>query len=335
MNTNLINHFYESSISFLKDRAYFSLNALNRKTAVIGLVALVCLAFAYLSFCCGLNPKEIMKQRDSQTSLIPAEFQGELPVVKTQEQFEALFPSLADYISEKGTANKSGAAVCRIFLVRHGQSTANEAKINAGQTVDSPLTVLGEKQASDSAKALLQAADHFSAVYCTPLLRTKQSIQAIARVWADEKKNELLKPIEIKELIEKHCGSLEGAKEKDYNPIKEKEAEDISKLKRFADKFSYKMVPDQESLADVFQRAVPALAEIGQKHAGHDVLISTHVGVMRALIIGLTAINKRTALEVRTFELPNSAIVVIEAEDLKALNLAAGSGLTFKQNCIQ
>lgn len=252
---------------------------------------------------------------------------GELPVVDKQK-FQTLFDSLDHYVQQNGISNNSKTTT-RIFLVRHGQSTANALGINAGQTVDVDLTEEGIKQAEAAGNVLFDKVDEFSAVYVTPLKRTQQTFDAIARLWLKQHRT-LPSGSVVKELIEQHNGSMEGVLQKERESYKLKEEIDISSLKRFEDKFSYKMVPDQESLADVYERAEPALLKIAQEHLGENVLVVTHVGVLRALTIGAVAsLPEPLAIESPSLDIPNAAIIMLES-DGKIIQVKATNGLKFK-----
>lgn len=257
-----------------------------------------------------------------------------LPVIETKEQFNSLFLSLDDYTKENQERTNSDS-ISRIYLVRHGQSIANQQRINAGQTINAPLSENGYVQAEKAARILLRQVNQFSGVYSTPLQRTAQTIDVINQTWLKERSETLPEAMIIEELIEKHCGSLEGATEEVYKPFKQKEEKDISNCKTFKEKFSYKMLDEEasESLEDVFRRAVPALTQIGQRHIGENVLICTHVGVMRSIIIGLLASKANPVdLEVTSFDLPNTAIIIVEFDnETQILTVKAANDLTFKR----
>jgi len=53
------------------------------------------------------------------------------------------------------------------------------------------------------------------------------------------------------------------------------------------EKLHYKVTPEQESSFEVVQRTLPILKNIAKKHLGTDILIVTHGGVIKALLIYL------------------------------------------------
>lgn len=68
----------------------------------------------------------------------------------------------------------------RIYLVRHGQTTANAQEIIQGPRIDAELSELGQRQATSLAHALAGAPLH--AVYTSPLTRARQTAETVARV---------------------------------------------------------------------------------------------------------------------------------------------------------
>ncbi len=253
--------------------------------------------------------------------------------ITSKEEFDSLFLSLDEYANAHGKEYRRGDAA-RIYIVRHGQSVANEKGINAGQS-EYPISEKGILEAEGAGFVLANLIESFAGVYCTPLTRTRDSIGAISRIWHEMKGEKLLGPQQVGELIEKHCGTLENIPREDYEPYKIREKIELANLRYFRDKFSYKMVEDGEfeSLADVFERASPAIAEIGQRHLGEDVLICSHVGVMRSLILGLLAsLPEPVDLGVRSFDLPNAAIIVIEYDkNTNDLRVVAASRLSYTE----
>lgn len=246
-----------------------------------------------------------------------------LPVVTTAYQFNKLFGNLEDL--------KPNPNVARFYFIRHGESTANEQGINAGQTVDVDLTQKGIRQVNQTARILAEKVEKLDIVYITPLKRTAQSFGEVRKVWEEQKRSPMPQVVVEPAFIEKHCGSLEGKGKTEYEPYKIKEEEEIKKLDSFDKKFDYKMVPDQESLKEVFERrAQPAINKIAQANKGKNILVVGHVGMMRSMILGTLASRKiePVDLEVRSFDLPNGAILVFES-DGSSVDLIAQMGLKF------
>jgi broad specificity phosphatase PhoE len=66
----------------------------------------------------------------------------------------------------------------RIFLVRHGQTTANAQQVIQGPRIDAELSELGHRQAHSVAEAL--AREPLAALYTSPLRRARQTAEAVA-----------------------------------------------------------------------------------------------------------------------------------------------------------
>lgn len=84
-----------------------------------------------------------------------------------------------------------------VYLVRHGESVANTQGIYQGQTYNTPLSLLGEKQASALGKRLGKTV--FDQTVASPLTRTKTTAKFV-------NKNIVLEP----RLLETNHGAWEG-----------------------------------------------------------------------------------------------------------------------------
>jgi len=84
----------------------------------------------------------------------------------------------------------------RVFLVRHAESVANAAGIYQGQTYDTPLSGLGQRQAA--ALAARFAGQQFDRIFTSPLVRTRQTASAVGPV------------VEQPALMETNHGQWEG-----------------------------------------------------------------------------------------------------------------------------
>lgn len=65
-----------------------------------------------------------------------------------------------------------------LFLLRHGQSEANRIGAEAGS--DSPLSELGWRQARAAGK-WLKGMGHFDALYCSSLVRARQTAEEVSK----------------------------------------------------------------------------------------------------------------------------------------------------------
>ena len=181
----------------------------------------------------------------------------------------------------------------RLCVIRHGETAWNAEGRVQGQT-DVPLSALGEAQARALVAAL--AGERFTALYASDLARVRQTAAPAARAFG------LAPQLEVA-LRERHYGKFETLT---YAEARERFPHDYARFK--AKELDYDF-EGGESLARFSARALACVATIARRHAGEQVLVFTHGGVLEmvrrhALGIGLTA--------PRDFEIPNAAINWIE-----------------------
>lgn len=89
----------------------------------------------------------------------------------------------------------------KVFLLRHGQTDANEAGVIQGSGDFSKLTDLGRKQAQEVYGAITSDAKDFrlTSVYCSPLTRTRQTLAELRAV--DNKRPKHARKLPIEETI--------------------------------------------------------------------------------------------------------------------------------------
>jgi len=159
-------------------------------------------------------------------------------------------------------------AMRTVYLIRHGTiKMETDQRCYIGQ-LDVPLNETGFQQASNLQKRFERAA--ISAVYCSDLLRTRQTAEIIVA-------NRPLELIARQDLREIHLGEWEGCTFSDI-------------AQRFPNEFKargvdigYYCVPGGESFANCSSRVVAAFHEIMANSAGN-VLIVAHAGVNRLLL---------------------------------------------------
>lgn len=174
-----------------------------------------------------------------------------------------------DQISAPGAGSPTGAdgaAPTRALVLRHGQSTWNAERRWQGWA-DPPLSALGEKQASDAARNLRDF--DFGAVCSSDLQRAKRSAQVLAG------KLGLGDVVVDRQLRERNVGAFTG-----------KTADEIRR--RWPECFDpatgrLLSVPEGEDDELLFQRAAPALAALGRRFPGEELLVVSHGGLIRTL----------------------------------------------------
>lgn len=147
----------------------------------------------------------------------------------------------------------------RLAIVRHGQTDWNLARRIQGST-DIPLNSRGRAQAAETGLAL--AGDPWSMVVTSPLLRALET----ARIVAGELG--LPAPLVVPELTERHHGEIEGLTF-------------AERQRRFPDG---SRVPGLESRQTVLDRVLPALERVARAHAGGQVVVICHGGVIGTLV---------------------------------------------------
>jgi len=181
----------------------------------------------------------------------------------------------------------------RLCVIRHGETAWNAEGRVQGQT-DVPLSALGEAQALAVAEAL--AGERFAALYASDLARVRQTAAPAARALG-------LAPRLEAALRERHYGKFETLT---YAEARERFPLDYARFKAKEPDYDFE---SGESLARFSARALACVAGIARRHAGEQVLVFTHGGVLEmvrrhALGTGLAA--------PRDFEIPNAAINWIE-----------------------
>jgi broad specificity phosphatase PhoE len=164
-----------------------------------------------------------------------------------------------------------------IYIVRHGETEGNVQGMIQGQK-DSPLTMLGEEQATALGKEL--SLIHFDEVFASDLGRTTRTAELIVL----ERK---LAVKTTKILRERTFGQHEG---RDFNTVFQKELKtllDQYLLLADTDKMKYKFSEDHESDDELVARFLTFLREVGVAYPDKTILAVTHGGMIRALLIHL------------------------------------------------
>jgi broad specificity phosphatase PhoE len=151
----------------------------------------------------------------------------------------------------------------KIYFVRHGQTVNNKKNIMTGW-IDSPLTNKGIEQAK---KTALEIPSGFSEIYCSDLIRCKQTAEIINQ--------KLNLPIKYDaRLRERNFGFLEG---KSWDEI----GLDLKELDT-NQKYNYHPFGG-ESVKDVRQRLFSFIDDIRKKEIKGKILIVAHGGLIRLL----------------------------------------------------
>jgi probable phosphoglycerate mutase len=182
----------------------------------------------------------------------------------------------------------------RICLVRHGETDWNAERRLQGH-IDVPLNATGLAQARATAANL---AEHgFIAVYTSDLQRARQTAAEAARALD-------LEPQPEPRLRERRYGKFEGLT---YAEAKSRYPEGYQ---RFHERDpSYAFGEEGESLEDFAARIRAALETLAERHAGEQILVVTHGGV---LDIAHRLTSGKSISCARDFDIPNAALNWIE-----------------------
>jgi broad specificity phosphatase PhoE len=156
-----------------------------------------------------------------------------------------------------------------ILLARHGETPDNAHGLILGRR-DPPLAQTGRKQSARLAE--VAKTDSVAAIWCSPLLRARQTAAIVADTIGAE-------PIVLEDLIESDRGSWEGRR---VEEISTRTPELFAAFEAAQDGFAF---PGGESLAQQIERTRRALTVVA---AGPSpALVVAHAGTIRAALIAV------------------------------------------------
>lgn len=147
-----------------------------------------------------------------------------------------------------------------LMFIRHAETELNKEGIFAGRT-DCNITKEGFEQAKE---VLKDDEKNFDYIYCSPLKRTKQTLDAILPN---------SKPIIDERIIEISIGEWEGKKKETFD----KNLVALYKAGQYTP-------PGAETTSQVDKRVCDFIESLFNKYKGNErILIVTHNGVMRSI----------------------------------------------------
>ncbi len=158
----------------------------------------------------------------------------------------------------------------KLYIVRHGQSTANQEQVFAGH-YNAELTDLGRAQAEKVAGFFLARGIAVDAVIASDLLRAYNTARPLA-----EHLGLSVEPRE--DLREIFAGAWEGV------PFSEIDEKDKAAFDLWRKDLGVARCTDGESVEELSRRVLAAVTEIAQRFDGKTVVIATHATPLRALI---------------------------------------------------
>ncbi len=164
----------------------------------------------------------------------------------------------------------------RFILVRHGQTAWNREERFRGQ-IDVPLNETGLAQASATARRI-GAEWSPTAVYCSPLLRARQTAQVIAEPFGLP-----IRPHPA--LNDINFGLLQGLT---VPEARERWPDAVDAWFRTP---QLAQLPGGERLTEVNTRAMAAVAELAAGHPGDTVVLVGHLVLNRVILLGITGLG--------------------------------------------
>ena len=185
----------------------------------------------------------------------------------------------------------------RLCFVRHGETAWNAERRIQGQ-LDVPLSPAGHAQARATANSLAEQA--FAAVYASDLSRARQTAEAIT--------HGLKLPVRLEpDLRERHYGVFQT---RTYDEMRRDYPREYARFE--AREIDFALPGGGESLRRFADRAMRCVERIVAAHAGGQVLIATHGGVLDILYRHAAG---KPLVAPRDVEIPNAALNWLEVAD--------------------
>jgi broad specificity phosphatase PhoE len=169
---------------------------------------------------------------------------------------------------------------CILYVVRHGQSIHNRDYITSGH-VDPQLTELGVVQANEAKERLANIV--FDEVYSSDLERAIQTAEIITG-------NPVPITHRLTALRERSFGDFDGKSETLLDERADSVRSTFNALPD-EDQWRFKWSPDVESDDELSQRIIGALEKIAVENAGKTILVASHGGALRTLLIKLQRLS--------------------------------------------
>jgi broad specificity phosphatase PhoE len=166
--------------------------------------------------------------------------------------------------------------ICKIYVVRHGQSEHNFHDIVSGHG-DAELTDEGVEQAR--ATKLRLSGVYFDEVYSSDLQRAIRTAEIISG-------RPVPKDHQLFELRERNFGELEGKPNQHLRDIHDKFYSQNGELTP-TERWKHQPIPTMESDHQVAERFIAALTEIAKANMNKSVLVAAHGGTLRTTLVGL------------------------------------------------
>ena len=198
----------------------------------------------------------------------------------------------------------------RVFLVRHGQTTANADQVIQGPRIDAELSELGRRQAVSVAHALAEVP--LRAVFTSPLQRARQTAEAVVRQHSRasaEGKAGLAVQV-VPELYEMDYGAFIGRRVPDVGS----EMDQVFDAWRLG--FVDQSFPGGESALLAQHRIRPFAARLAPAAESSDLAVVAHGRINRVLLATMTGAGLQRLEE---FPQSNASITELAVEGGRAV----------------
>lgn len=180
------------------------------------------------------------------------------------------------------TSMMPSEVVTRLVLLRHGEVESFGERVVRGQ-LDAALSEEGERQHAALARWLTANEARPDRLLSSDLLRCADLARRLGEGWG-------LEPEHDGRLREQSMGTWQGRTWRDIS------AEDPAAVSAYWDDYAHTAPPEGESLLDLAGRVGGWLDAMLADHAGETLVVSTHVGVIRALLCRLLGVPPTEAL---------------------------------------
>ncbi|TQL48056.1 putative phosphoglycerate mutase [Homoserinimonas aerilata] len=204
-----------------------------------------------------------------------------------------------------------------LYLVRHGETDWNRQRRIQGRS-DVPLNDTGRAQARSTAQVL--AGREWGGIYSSPLSRALETAEIIATELG------MASPIALDSLTERDYGDAEGSTDAELSI-------------RYPGQVP---VEGRESRSDVADRVLPVLTELARRHEGESLLVVSHGGVIRSLLLAVAPGDGKhhdepiTNGSVHSFRHAEGSLELVQFDDpLEEQTVGDGSGDIEEQNAVE
>lgn len=159
----------------------------------------------------------------------------------------------------------------KILFTRHGETEDNVAQRLSTSAPGPRLTALGEQQAAIIAGLIDN--EQLSAIYCSPLVRARQTAEII-------RGTRNIQLVDVEDLRELSVGAREGRSDQAVFD----EMDEVWHAWTVVGDLNVLAGPGGENAVEVLDRGLRAVADITEKHSDGTILIVAHSGVLQLLI---------------------------------------------------